>query len=497
MLGLFSLNSCRQDILPDQETYNNSGAFQLTSKRISLDEAKHKANLVSKIKQVETNLYTDSKNNLQGKTVNFGNGISIDTDDVIYLEKGPDFHSYTFRIDHENAPANAPVENLVISSRPDGTWKEALVTYYLTPLERQNMLSGGAVDFTGKITHEILQNGTYSSAIMQQDVMNCHMEISTYYTRCGQSDDHHNGELTGTEGPCRSETPSVLVVSLVKKCTMALPADTGLGENGEGGGSGPGGLGSNPPDETTTAPNLPAGPNRNNDPCKQLKNLAEKQPFKDKVTILKNNVNTGTVEKGFVIHDDATTGFSPIIEGNSEGEIDYNAYLSTISEDLLYKSYGSAHNHLLSNPDHVGVFTDKDLNNLLFWGLMETYPQNPNVKFKPENSITFVNTNIGFFALKINDLEKLRLFCIDFASWNIGKLEKFMRDTYKNSDQYNITHNSTHDQQITGFLRFIQDYNIGIEFYEGNKDTFGDWKKLTLKNNSNGTFGFTETPCKL
>ncbi len=266
MAVVLSTYSCRQDLLPEQETYNNSSAFQLISKRISLEEAKHKANLVSKIKQVETNLYTDSKNNLQGKTVNFGNGISIDTDDVIYLEKGPDFHSYTFRIDHENAPVNAPVENLVISSRPDGTWKEVLVTYYLTPQERQNMLSGGAVDFTGKITHEILQNGTYSSAIMQQDVMNCHMEISTYYTRCGESDDHHQGELTGTAGPCRSDTPSVLVVSLVKKCTMALPADTGLGENGEGGGSGPGGLGSNPPDETTTAPNLP---NLANNPCRK------------------------------------------------------------------------------------------------------------------------------------------------------------------------------------------------------------------------------------
>lgn len=213
MLGLLSLNSCRQDILNEHESYNNTSAFQLTSKRISLNETKHKSNLIPKIEQVETNLYAESKKNLQGKTVNFGNGISIDTDDVIYLEKGPDFHSYTFRINHENAPENAPIENLVISSRPDGTWKEVLVTYYLTAQERQNLLSGGAVDFTGKVTHEILQNGTYSSAIMQQDVMTCYLEVNTYYTRCGESDDHHNGELTGTAGPCRSETPSVLVVS--------------------------------------------------------------------------------------------------------------------------------------------------------------------------------------------------------------------------------------------------------------------------------------------
>ncbi|MCY0978966.1 hypothetical protein PGH12_09175 [Chryseobacterium wangxinyae] len=325
-MGLLSLNACRQDI-PEQETYNNSGAFQLTSKRISLNEAKHKANLVSKIKQVETNLYNDSKNNLQGKTVNFGNGISIDTDDVIYLEKGPDFHSYTFRIDHENAPANAPIENLVISSRPDGTWKEVLVTYYLTPLERQNLLSGGTVDFTGKVTHEILQNGTYSSAIMQQDVMNCHMEISTYYTRCGDTDDHHHGELTGTAGPCRSETPSVLVVSLVKKCTVALPADTGLGENGEGGGSGPGGLGSNPPDETTTAPNLPP----KGSPCQKAinNNVHSKELLADvKIaaaqTQLTSSLATDTNEKSFSFGKDAigdydTTPINTSTAGNQVG----------------------------------------------------------------------------------------------------------------------------------------------------------------------------------
>jgi hypothetical protein len=52
MLGLLSLNSCRQDILPEHETYNNASAFQLISKRISLNESKHKGKLVSKIEQV-------------------------------------------------------------------------------------------------------------------------------------------------------------------------------------------------------------------------------------------------------------------------------------------------------------------------------------------------------------------------------------------------------------------------------------------------------------
>ncbi|CAD7810453.1 hypothetical protein CHRY9390_02181 [Chryseobacterium aquaeductus] len=55
MAVVLSTYSCRQDILQEQETYNNTSAFQLTSKRISLDEAKHKTKLVPAIEQVENN----------------------------------------------------------------------------------------------------------------------------------------------------------------------------------------------------------------------------------------------------------------------------------------------------------------------------------------------------------------------------------------------------------------------------------------------------------
>jgi hypothetical protein len=350
MLGLLSLNSCRQDIFPEQETYHNTSAFQLTSKRISLNEAKHKAKLVPEIDKVETGMTGHSKNNVQAKTVNYGNGVSIDTDDVIYLEKEPDYYTYTFRINRENASANAPIENLVLSPLPDGTWKEVLVTYYLTPQERENMLSGIAVDLDGKVTRETLQNGTYSSAIVMQDVMTCHLEVSTYYTRCGESDDHHNGELTGTAGPCRSETPSVLVVSLVKKCTVALPVDTGLGEDGEGGGSGPqngpGGLSNNPPEETTTAPNLP--PKINQADCKKVKDQFAKEAYKNKVA---------TINKSYNFNLKYETGFKENKDGNFVDLPPSGKNALTIPININTKGYTHVHN----NDRGTGKYTPDNL----------------------------------------------------------------------------------------------------------------------------------------
>ncbi|WP_332453613.1 hypothetical protein, partial [Chryseobacterium aquaticum] len=132
MIALLSLPSCQQDILQEQETYHNTSAFQLTSKRISLNEAKHKANLTTELEKAKKTLKTFSKNNVQGKIVNYGNGFSVDTDNVTYIENGPNFHTYTFNLTRDNALPADPVENLVLVPMTDGTYKELLVTYNLT-----------------------------------------------------------------------------------------------------------------------------------------------------------------------------------------------------------------------------------------------------------------------------------------------------------------------------------------------------------------------------
>lgn len=493
MIALLSFHSCRQDLLPEKETYNNSGAFQLTSKRISLDEAKHKANLVPKINQVETNLYTESKNNLQGKTVNFGNGISIDTDDVIYLEKGTDFHSYTFRIDHENAPVDAPIENLVISSRPDGTWKEVLVTYYLTPLERQNMLSGGAVDFNGKVTHEILQNGTYSSAIIQQDVMNCHMEISTYYTRCGESDDHHHGELTGTAGPCRSDTPSVLVVSLVKKCSMALPADTGLGENGEGGGSGPGGLGSNPPDETTTAPNLP---NLANNPCRKTNasinaanNILKNPDVQSQMdAVLKGKADLPNEWGVAVGYDFATSQY--ITNGPVEGT-PTNTPIPSGALGGKYIADGHSHAKGRGSPSAADLYGIMELSQISYMNFRQRYV------YGIKNGIPEV------YALVVADKDLAAAFLTSFTkSANYDDTTKwFKRGTTLYDEANNIkslyeqgnianTTGENHDYYALALAYILDQHNAGISLAK--VDANGDLKKVNVSVEPTITNGFPD-----
>ena len=282
-----------------------------------------------------------------------------------------------------------------------------------------------------------------------------------------------------------------------------------------GGSGGGGGGATNPtnPDTNPTNPEVGGGgvgnPNPNPDPvittplleadktpCQQLSKLKNNTNFTDKMTILKNNIG-GTKEKGFMMIDNTNNSFSPIIEGDAEGNLEY-PYEIMLSNDDLMRFYGTAHNHLEKNPGHIGIFTPEDFYPLLFNGIIETHPDNIYKKTKPEKSIALVITKIGVFAMKINDLAKLDAFVTKYKSIVAnGKeaIREYLNKKFSNPEEYNILPSSTHDEQVTGFLRFIKDEAIGIDLYEGNKNNFDGWKKLSLQDNGNGTFSQTAEPC--
>ncbi|MCX8525021.1 hypothetical protein OF897_13965 [Chryseobacterium formosus] len=126
-LSFLVLNCRTEEYLSEEANHYNQSP--LISQKIPFSEAKHKAKLLPEIEQVENKFKSFVGNNVQGKLVDYGNGVSVDTDEVIYIENGANYHTYTFNIHRENAPANAPLENLVLSLLPDGSYQEFLVTY--------------------------------------------------------------------------------------------------------------------------------------------------------------------------------------------------------------------------------------------------------------------------------------------------------------------------------------------------------------------------------
>lgn len=128
--------------------------------------------------------------------------------------------------------------------------------------------------------------------------------------------------------------------------------------------------------------------------------------------------------------------------------------------------------------------------------MIETAPNNPYKRDTPEKSVGILQTKFGIFAIKINDFTKLLAFTTKYESKIAnGEELEYVNEEFSNPEKYNIRPESTYDQQVTGFLRFLKDEDIGVDLYEGNKDNFGSWSKLTLQDNSDGTYSHTAVPC--
>ncbi|MFN4363303.1 hypothetical protein [Chryseobacterium hispalense] len=160
-VAIITLNSCRNnELLNEQEKYNKSSQFKPTSKKIRLEQSKHKLALKNELQKTQANLQK-IKTNLFVKSVDYSSDVFIDTDNVTYIEYGANYYSYTFNLIRENAPESTIVENLVLSPLANGTYKELLVTYNITQQEKLYILSGKSVNTKGKTAITELTNGTY------------------------------------------------------------------------------------------------------------------------------------------------------------------------------------------------------------------------------------------------------------------------------------------------------------------------------------------------
>jgi hypothetical protein len=252
-------HSCRNDVLPEQEINSNSSKFQMVSKTIPLNQSKHKALLGAELQKAQNNLQKN-KINAFGKTIDYGNGITIDTDHVIYIENGTDYHTYTFRIIRDNADENTPIENLVLSPLTDGTYRELLVTYNLTSQEKKALISGRGVDTNGKVNVIEVTKGTFNgSGQLAKSSQSCGWVEQTVFVSCSE---HQHGEWNiGEWASCTASSPPSAYTTVHYLCNSVsdgtsdgggagnVPGFPGNPGDGGGGGGGTDGGGFNPTEQ--------------------------------------------------------------------------------------------------------------------------------------------------------------------------------------------------------------------------------------------------------
>jgi len=346
--------SCRTEEFHNEEEAHGNTQFHLTSKRISLNESKHKTKLLPELQKAELGIEAFAQKNAKGKIVNYGNGVSIDTDDVVYIEYGP-YHTYTFKINRDNAPVDAPVENLILSLEPDGSYKELLKTYHLTQSDWHALSLGNGIDLTGKTTTVEVAKGTYHQALAKGGGSGCYYESQQVYQACchgehgeGNIDEWYKCICTGSGLP-KMYTIEILVCPPEPGAPTAgwIPtpspptAPTGGGST-EGGSTGSETNPTNPTDPNTVegaqgqlggTPTLPILEiNRKKTPCEKTKALLADPVVQTKIDSLEAQSKLGG-EKAFLYKNDNTT--SALIAGG-----EHHVKLSQYTD---YK--GIYHNH--------------------------------------------------------------------------------------------------------------------------------------------------------
>lgn len=410
----------------------------------------------------------------------------IDTDSVLVIENNGN-RTYTFNIIKD--AASPIIENLVLKKNEDETFSGVLMKYNFTVQEKQMAALGHSVNLTDRIEIFPIEKLNLSARVVSQ-ISGCYRVV--WETGLCAAGLHSYGEPCQLTGDERAGVPQV--ISVTNTCIVSTITEYTDGPPGSGGGGG-----------FDTGVWGAGGYETEFVPCDQLKKLQNEPEFKSKMNILKSNVETGSKEKGFVLFDQSVPNSnhlppnfrtSDIIEGDAKGDINYGPYLASLPNDEQYRRYGAAHNHLKNNPYHIGVFSPEDLGNLLLFGWIESAPTNPYGSLYAEKSVNFVITNIGLFAIKINDLSKLEAYMVKYGQKReIDELENYNKKEIQ--EKYKIMPTSSHDEQVIGLLRLINDEQIGIDFYEGNPENYNNWKKLELVNNGNNTFSYNEVPCDL
>lgn len=368
------INSCRNDHLQDIKVRNEEQNAKLTSRVIALSESPHKARLITELNQTKS-LMSKTSTNALGKSVNYGDSISINTDEVIFMQNG-NYHNYIFRIDKNNPIQGDPIDNLLLTPLPDGSYKEFLIQYYITEQEKQSFLSGNWRIPTNRIKITELLPGTYNNGQLVQTMdINCvYTPIIIGYLPCSQNA-HFNGE-----GPSSCDAPkftqadgspgflSQPVYGPNWDCTEVPidesiyphnpPAEEGGGSSGSGSGSG---TTPTPCVQIPTDPNQPSTgigddgcqfidpfiPNisiaQPNSPCGKVKSQFAKEKYKKK---------KDSIDKHEFYKKDKETGFREQKNGDL---LDLPPSASTSNSDALTititsNTIGYTHVHLDDKP---------------------------------------------------------------------------------------------------------------------------------------------------
>lgn len=469
---------------------------KFSMKKISFEEMKSKPKAVEALNKIRE---TKKTAGAQARLVyDSANDFYVDTDEIIYIEKGGDYHSYTFAVYRD---VETPLfENLVMSLQKDGSYSATLVSYNLTEQERADLEKEKLFSLEGKLAVKILDPGTYNPEYLLGRTNCYNVNVAT----CSW----HGVHIAGPR--CKPDGVATIRVCYEYEEPVFYFDDSAIGDAGGGGtgDSGGGGTGNpnptpnpdptpdpdpdneEPEDELGDAPvTIPLIKTPKTTPCDELKAITDtlKSNKKAEIEWLKGKVND-VVEHGVEIKKvlNADESFSYVPNRVSSA----SAFDVALATGRFYVYWMHSHPKDIS----YGMFSFGDVK-FIRNAYQETLPDR-----QPEATVIVVcqdpnNPAIkNTYALKVDNFDTLNM-AVDVI-WNnakyAGKTDAQKIDLI-HKDQA-IKYDYYGPELEFSFLTQFQ--NFGISLYKANAD-LTSWTKLELESNPNflPPFIVTEKPC--
>lgn len=125
--------------------------YPVNSKKISIQDSKHKVKLLRELENSKV-IIGKLNHTIFGKKITYKEGFSFDTQQIIYIENGPQLHTYTFSVYRDNSTGTDPVSNLLFVPTSEGAYAKYMVYYNFTEEEQNILMKGGYVDTKGKMS---------------------------------------------------------------------------------------------------------------------------------------------------------------------------------------------------------------------------------------------------------------------------------------------------------------------------------------------------------
>lgn len=514
LFSVFLIISCRNDgFFRNTEQTKN---ILLSSKIISLKESKHINKILPELTQAKQILNEAQQKGNFGKTKTYGDSITINTDRVILVENGLNYHTYTFNIERTNSLPNSPVENLILTPLPDGSYMEILATYNFTEQEKEQIRLGNGVNTKGKVTFVELKKGTFNvNGMLISKGQSCGWIEETIWVGCSHvvnGVSEHNQSNWQEWGNCTAATPPRVYTVVRYKCESVDDGSgngggSTLGEwegggdslgtgDGNGGGSGEGtsdcsgtGVYTHPIDPTISTdtgcddgvPTIINVDPKPKTPCEKNKNSILKATNTLKNSQVKSNVDDvlrvktqSPLEYAKKIgrNTDGTYSFSQLVEGTKD--------MTSLTNVTLPSG-----NYVGDGHSHAGGYGDPSAGD--FYGMLEQIALNSNFETRFVYGDYFGTSEV--YALVLNDRTQALDFLANYprASNYDTSSRSFLKGSvigdefWKANDLHHkgASVDSSGENYISpaiGMAYILDKYNVGISLAKADAD--GNLKRI-------------------